>query len=202
MYSEKVRFKPWEGDNYKKTNPKLLILGESFYGKSNGGETVKEYIQSIVDGDWDYAFFTKLQNMFSNPEHWDEITKKNYELNRERFWHDVCFYEYIQHPMKEAKQAVPSHYWEEAKEPFMEVLKVLKPDIVLALGFETYHNLPQGGEEGKTIKWNNNYMETWKYNYNNKLTHVCKIQHPSSPGFSQDVWIGLMDKFLKTVYSS
>lgn len=197
-WSKKVRLVPWVGNNYEKTNPKLLILGESLYNDSKDRKLVNQYIQDLIDDKWNYSFFTKLQNIFSNPEHWEEVSKTIYQLDVEKFWNDVCFHEFIQYPMEQSKQKVPKHYWEEAHDPFMEVLQQLQPDIVIALGFETYNNLPQEGEEGKTIKCKNNSMETWKYNIGDKKITVCKIQHPSSVGFKQQVWIELFGKFLGT----
>ena len=142
MYSESVKIHPWEGNNYNNTNPKILILGLSVYDKEDiSKSTAQSYIEGLIKGEWNYAFFTKVQNMFCNEKHWDKISYKNYNLNKELFWNDFCFYEYIQDRMNHPKEKTPNIYWENAKEPFIEVLKKLKPDIVLALGYETYDNL-------------------------------------------------------------
>jgi len=197
MYSDKIKLLPWEGSNYLEQNTKILILGLSIYDKKKSKHVVQEYIEGLINDDWNYPFFTKIQNIFSNPNHWDEITPERYALNKKLFWDDVCFYEYIQERMDNPKQKVPAKYWENSKGAFKEILQKLKPDIVIALGYEMYMNLPQEGSEGILIKHGNNIMETWKYNISGNDTYVCQVQHPSSVGFKQDIWIKLFEVFLK-----
>jgi hypothetical protein len=197
MYSDNIKLWPWEGSNYNKTNPKILILGMSIYDKTKGRDVVQNYIKGLINDNWNYSFFTRIINMFNNENHWEKIEKDNYQLKKELFWNDVCFYEYIQDRMDEPLQKTPNKYWENAKEPFLEILKKLKPDIVIALGYETYNNLPDIGEDGIRIQHKKNILENWKYKVGNKEIFVCKIEHPSSPRFNIDKHIELFDKFLK-----
>jgi len=195
MYSNKVKLLPWEGTNYNNKYPRILILGLSIYDKKKSKHVVQEYIEGLINDDWNYPFFTKIQNIFSNPNHWDEITQNNYALNKKLFWDDVCFYEYIQERMDNPKQNVPAKYWENAKESLKEILQKLSPDIVIALGYEMYMNLPQDGTEGILINHGNNTMETWKYHTASKDIYVCQVQHPSSVGFKQEIWISYSNYF-------
>ena len=198
MYSNIVKIHPYVGNNYNNTKPKILILGLSVYDKEGISETTAQsYINGLINKEWNYAFFTKIQNTFCNEKHWDKISYKNYSLNVDLFWNDFCFYEYIQDKMNHPKEKTPEVYWENAKEPFIEVLKELKPDIVIALGYETYDNLPEFGEGSITIKYKENVMYTWKYNVDNKDIYVCRVQHPSSFGFNQEIWGKLFQKFIK-----
>jgi len=72
----------------------------------------------------------------------------------------------------------------------------LEPDIVIVLGYETFYNLPEEGEEGKTYKTKKE-MPTWKCQLESKTIHFCGIQHPSSFGFSNEPWQNNFEAFLK-----
>jgi hypothetical protein len=99
--------------------------------------------------------------------------------------------------MNHPKEKIPNIYWENAKEPFIEVLKELKPDIVLALGYETYNNLPESGRSSFKVKYKEYSMDTWIYTIEDRDVFVCKIQHPSSIGFKQEIWSNLFNKFIE-----
>lgn len=199
-FSKSVKMHPWVGEKYKASHPKLLILGESLYDQLAQKDTVIEMIKRIMT-DENYAFFTKLGNVFSNPEQWEYLGGDNYKLNKEKFWNDVAFYEYIQKPLSHAKEIVPPNLWEEAVEPFKEVLEFLQPDVVVALGYDTFEHLPVEGEGGKVYKGKKE-MPTRKYKLRNgKEVIVCGIQHPSSVGFSNEQWIKHFGKFLKDQYN-
>ena len=200
MYSKNVKLVPWVGKEYEKTNPKIMILGMSIYDSENNSRKVlHSYIESLIREEWSYAFFTKIQNMFSNDRHWDFISEDNYKLNNELFWNDFCFYEYIQERMNCPKEQTPIEYWKQAEKPFFEVLEKLFPDIVLCLGYEVYNNLPNEGSYYKQFKYSNLAMDTWKYQIKKKEIIVCQIQHPSSVGFNQQKWGVLVEKFIADI---
>lgn len=187
MYSENVKIHPWKGNNYDNTDPKILILGLSVYDKEEiSKNTAQSYIEGLITGEWTHAFFTKIQNVFSNEKH----------ISREIFWHDFCFYEYIQNRMDHPKEKVPNIYWENAKEPFIEIIKELKPDIILALGYGTYNNLPEFGKSSFKVTYKDQSLETWVYSIDDRNIFVCKIQHPSSMKFKQEIWSNLFRKFI------
>jgi len=199
-YSKKVKLHPWVGENYLNAKPRILILGLSMYNEQGEFErgSVKSMIQSIRDETWTYSFFTKIGHAFSNENHWDENGdgSDDYYLNKNEFWNYVAFYEYLQHVFNHPKESIDPIHYENAKEPFIEIVKILSPDIILTMGFGTCDNLPQDGEYVDTYKHKGLLMEVWKYTYQNKKSYVCRIQHPSSVGFKTWDWGELFTKFL------
>lgn len=111
--------------------------------------------------------------------------------------------------MQYPQQPVPYQYWEEAQPAFISVCNVLKPDLVLCMGKETFYNLPNYGERKRPIKIEDEdaVMNIWVYEKNNITSdyietpmYVCSINHPSSFGFSTEVWFNLFNKFLNRNY--
>ena len=195
-FSSKVAIRPWVGKNYKKQDIKILILGESTNGPDDLTNTeIDDQIQWIINGNWKHAFYTKILNCFSSQSKLNEGFKNTKE-NRQIFWNDVCFYEYIQEKLSKPREKVKKELWDSAKEPFKEVLTKLKPDIVLAIGNETYDNLPQEGDGWKTISKAGTCMETWLYKINRRQIYVCKLKHPSGFGFKSKTAELLFENFL------
>lgn len=194
-----VKILPWVGKNYDKTSPKILILGESIPDERISRQVVRNRVKSLINGKWNYAFFTKLQNMFSSEDQWNRVGVNNYELDHDAFWNSISFTEYVQAPLKSVRNRPTLEMWETAKDVFVEILKTLKPDIVIVIGFDTYNHLPEFGTDGKTIKWHEHQTETWVYKIGRKSIHLIKVQHPSSPGFKQEVWTHLFGVFLRKI---
>lgn len=197
VFSKKVKIEPWVGKDYLEHKPRILILGESYYINTPDVKLV-HIIENIRDGGKNHSFFTKIGNIFSDADDWDEISLNNFQFNRASFWDSIAFTDYIQVPLQEPREKVDPALWEEAKEPFEEVLNVLKPDIVLALG-RTYDNLPEKGTLGGKINVSGKSTEYWVYSLNGHQVKVLKVQHPSSFKFSQDVWLKIHEKFLSSV---
>jgi hypothetical protein len=198
-FSSQIRLLPWIGNEYGKTDPKILILGESIYERPTR-QFVLNMIQPIRDGtNPPGAFFTKVQTCYSNAHHWDVDFKGDYFVNTRRFWDSVAFYEYVQEPMAELGVRPSKQLWDLAKGPFLEVLEKLKPDVVVALGYETYAHLPDGGRGIDDIVSERGRMEVWEYLVDGRPVLVCRTLHPSarSPGFSPDLWLALFETLLR-----
>lgn len=201
-FSSQVKMKPWIGINYFSSKIKMRILGESLYDVKATKNSIIKQVQGIREETWTWAYFTKIKNVFNLES--DTYTNS---VEKESFWNSVCYYEYLTHAMHEAKEKVPAEYWEEAKEPFIEVVEKLKPTVVVCIGFDTFNHLPLFGEEHGIIKISgiDDVLYVWKYNVrikSSKITkpvYVCKIRHPSAPGFTNENWFKLFRKFLKTL---
>lgn len=200
-FSEQVKMWPWIGKNYFSTSPKVLILGESLYGGYATKNHIRNQVQGIVDESWTWAYFTKLKNVFNL-----ESEKYDGSINKESFWESVCYYEYLTHAMHEPKEPVPEEFWSEAKKPFVEVVKKLKPDVIICIGYDTFEHLPDFGEEHKTISKRgvDDKLLIWRYDRLNskqleKPVYICKIKHPSSYGVKNEDWFNLFRKFLNTL---
>ena len=186
-FSEEVKILPWIGKNYKKS-PKILVLGMATYNQARDRRNVvKNMINSLCDGTWtnEKYFWTRTKNV---------LKEKNEETID--FWNRVSFYEYIQGLVK-PKKNISEQNWENANEPFLEVLKVLKPDIIAVIGFLTFNRMKNRFKKGKNITKNGNTMETLECNINKRSVYICKIKHTAAYGFKKDVWRELYFKFIK-----
>ncbi len=188
-----VLLKPWVGENYTNTDPRVMILGESIYYR-NGvpkQEIAKQYIRNLFsnNGEWkdnSPKFFQAIYYCYSSPKHWYKEDGNNWSIDQEDFWKDVAFYEYVQFMQKTAKDRPSSSQWKRSEKPFIEVLNILQPDIVIAIGFATFDNLPNEGDEGKPIKIDDSEMRTWKYKLKSgKATEVLRTHH-TSRGFGSE----------------
>jgi len=85
---------------------------------------------------------------------------------RADFWHRVAFYNYIQIALEEQGDRPTYEMWQAAREPFLQTVRELTPNIILVLGIELHRNLPPVPDG----------------------IIVCPVQHPSARGFSYDEW--------------
>lgn len=196
-FSDIVKMKPWIGEYYLSSKPRILILGLSVYGGRSRKERIESMINSVKTNEWTHSFFTRILNTFNSEDHWFKIEegKEDYYLDKDSFWSTVAFYEYLLHIFDKPKDKIDNKYFEEAKMPFIEVIKKLEPDIVLCMGFETYDNLPEIGEYYKTFNYKNEEIEVWKYSIAEKTTYACRIKHPSSGnGFKSEIWSELYNR--------
>ena len=145
---------PWVGENYPNRPPlsRLLIVAESHYIKAGGGEdddvrrkqleklrkqhtTDKQYTRAVVseycvNDSWGCCNRTL-----------DGIPKTLFgtvEIDRERFWSDAAFYNFVQRPMDYQRQGGPEQAtWDDfssAWPVFLEVIKILEPSHCLFFG--------------------------------------------------------------------
>jgi hypothetical protein len=159
-------FDPWIGSLYATEGirgKRLLILGESHYGGA-GCEYpafTSDVIRDMALRKGRLPFFSRVQRLV--------VGGRGGFSNEERadFWHRVAFYNYVQSSPGNSPRCRPTpEMWEAASEPLRQTLLELSPHIMLVLGIELHRNLPP---------------------INNTVT-VCPIQHPSSVGFSYNVW--------------
>jgi hypothetical protein len=188
-YSQKVKFLPWVGKNYgnNENEPKILILGLSTYDRDpSEGRTTSQLIAEYARDGGNGPFVSRIRNVFS---HEGETPKD--------LWDRVAFTNYIQRVMSESGERNTAQDWEEAKEPFWEVCKKIKPDIVAAVSFTMYDRLPEGGELYKSMKHKEDSMEIWKYDIDERSMYVCKMRHPAAYEFRAEAWQKLFSKFEK-----
>ena len=104
-------------------------------------------------------------------------------MNRRAFWHAVSFYNYLQEPMEGPRMRPRNQLWEEAPQPFQEVLDRLKPDHILVLGQRLWEHLPDHGRPGPTISLKIGMRDTWYYPVGgkNQVAIATWVYHPSTP---------------------
>lgn len=95
---------------------------------------------------------------------------------KSKFWSRVAFYNYCQEIVADKARVRPKDaIWKNSEPAFNEVLKQLKPDLVVVLGKELSRKIPDITDEYE----------------------VCVVNHPSS-AFSYDKWIPVVrDKLAK-----
>jgi hypothetical protein len=163
-----VVFQPWVGNLYRASNRfgvRVLVLGESHYGdESETRPTVTTEVVRWLAQDERHAFFTKVSKVLLGL---DGDTWLNDEARGE-VWEHVAFYNYIQGFVSTDPRVRPTtEMWENSREPFLQVVRELNPQLILVLGIEL----------GRNISAVNGDIE------------VCVIQHPST-GFSYEKWNG------------
>ena len=127
----KVRFKPYVGEKYhhSRYGIKLLVLGESHY---HDEEPDSDFTTQVVNQNAfqpGSSFFTKLTKILIGSD------KDLSEKERKEAWKHVAFYNYIQEIVGDEGRIAPTTaMWEYAHEPFVQVVRELKPDVILILG--------------------------------------------------------------------
>lgn len=145
---ESVRFQPWKGEHYK-IGEGLLVLGMSHYAKPGWGvrdsNKTEAVIKEQIEG--------KRRKFFSNIV---TISKGHRPSDTEcrEFWRSVAFYNYIQETVgKSPRQRHPYKLWSSSEGAFAEVLRCLKPRLVLVIGISNWENISNlGGYEGPRLE--------------------------------------------------
>ena len=158
-------FNPWIGSRYALDGiggKRLLILGESHYGgdSCHYPEFTTEVIRDMALQKGRLPFFSRIQRLVIGGRGGFSVEE------RADFWHRVAFYNFIQTSLEVLGSRPTYEMWQMGREPFLQTLQELRPDIILILGIELERNLPPI-PDGIT---------------------VCAIQHPSAIGFSYDNW--------------
>ena len=187
---ERVHFTPWIGDNYwsgHRFGKRVLVLGEAHYTWDEGmpplpSNLTIQCIEEQISGEGTYAFWTKIAIAFLN-EHPSVEDKKE-------FWHSVSFYNYIQESVGLGPRVRPTEeMWENAREPFDEVLSKLCPQFIAVLGYELWDALPADGSEGPRVRDAKGHDEPlWRYPHPEGEAWAFRLMHPSARGFSARSW--------------
>ena len=170
-------FDPWIGSRFKSDGIRgirLFILGEANYGTGEG-ERQRTHTADIVrmlGVQGRFRFYTVTQRLVSGGR------GRLSDAERAEFWERVAFYNYIQSfPGPKARWRPTPEMWAAARDPFLQTLKEVDPQIVLVLGHELRRNLPHipAGIE------------------------VCAVQHPSYPGFRYAQWQPVVEAALDAI---
>ena len=125
-------FKPWVGENYKSSKPKILVLGESHYGNGQELQTFTEEVirGCAIGGGGKTRLFTIVAKILSGKSYvWMSPDDKQV------FWQNVAFYNYIQVIVGGEPRIRPTkEMWERSQQALKHVLTDLAPDIVIVLG--------------------------------------------------------------------
>ncbi len=187
-------FQPWVGGNYWNAslyNRRILILGESHYEWRVGADIPenpeKDLTQTAVRKQTEgltNAFWTKIAAMLTGK------TPSCLTLeDKEKFWHQVAFYNYIQEMLRSRKERLTKEMWKSAEHPFERVLQILKPHFVLMCGSELFDNTPiLGGKAGPVIEGAMEGRTWWYPLQNGEQAFAYAVYHPSSPKFKNTAY--------------
>ena len=196
---QQMFFFPWIGKDYKTGGifgRKILVLGESHYcgagcegcGTEKCAEchsftenVLNEYLdESLPRKNWMRTFVKFERSLVNHETDWKE---------RKEIWNSLAFYNYLQVPMDDARQAGTQQQYRDAEDPFFQALDSLKPDIMIVWGYRLWDLMPAS-------RWENGYpIQIDDYNVlhgayftndGKAVTTVC-VYHPSA-GYSWDFW--------------
>jgi|HubBroStandDraft_4_1064222.scaffolds.fasta_scaffold00671_10 hypothetical protein len=169
-------FNPWVGPLYKSeglSGVRLLVLGETQYSGdasykeprrarySEADETEQNVIDLAINGPVQHRpFWNKVTKLLLNRANGESISK----ADRADLWNRIAFYNCIQWTMPAGRTKPTRAMWDEAREPFLSVVRKLSPHIILVLGRRMQGNLPPVS-----------------------CVTVC-IPHPASRGFTYGAW--------------
>lgn len=155
-------FKPWIGSKYLENQfgVRILILGESHYGDND--DKYDEYTIDVIKlwgKERRLAFFSKITKSVLNYDSSDYLS----DAERSEFWEHVAFYNYVQAIVGAGARIRPTdEMWKKSESALYDVIKQLKPQLVIVLGIELQNNLPPLPEN----------------------LSICCLAHPSSGRFS------------------
>jgi len=180
-------FTPWVGATYGQERKQLLILGASHY----------HWCRVCADAGTPLPTSTTVrciaEIVVSGPaiQHWVNI---EYALGgkalegdeRARFWQRVAYYNYVQEsvgyfgvsgrPPKPSKKM-----WQAAKPAFRSLIEVLKPSLVVVLGYELWSELPE--EDGKLndVSVEGKVLQRCIYSLaDGRAVVACRVRHPAA----------------------
>lgn len=174
-------FEPWVGRNYATNENRLLVLGESHYGKSSmSANFTKILIKEYIEGTWTHRFWTNIMQVVYGQPYW--------KIDRAEFWGKVAFYNYVQQIVAEtAGVAPPPDMFTNSEAAFFSVLDSLRPKTILVLSKRLWENLPSDGRYGQEICLGNGSRGTWIYPYTKGEALATWLPHPSY-NFSWHRW--------------
>lgn len=192
-YSSDVFFVPWEGAEYEANAKKLLLVGESHHGSDPQPtwtiEVVRRYIANEIKEPW-FRTFTTIAQL---------LTGKNPEaIDRSKFWNAVSFYNYVQQPVPGARDRPTEEMFVQGRAGFREVVTVLRPTHILALGDILWQHMPEFDEERPAIKVEAVQSDCGIYKSPDGRHRSLALHtpHPVSWGFSPKAWHPLVVSFL------
>ena len=208
-----VYFQPWIGDNYGSSYPRILIIGDSHYcGVENckfcgvrGNKPIEEFgacsnftKDRIIEyinfrkgigkkEDWMTKTFLRFDKIFYGKE--DISVEESVQL-----WKSVAYYIFVQ----TALSADPSNTnysgedYGNSSSMAMEIIKELKPDLVIVWGNRAYESLSDEG-------WHNGIINgSGYYDLDSDHKAYCiKINHPSRAIVSD--WNNTLSDFMGAV---
>ena len=194
-------FEPWIGAEYGKAKnpwPRLLILGDSHYGKEEW--QVPDFTRRVVleqalgkdeqGRPWRgkrSKLFVELATLLLGASRAGDVG----EEARERVWNRIAFSNYVQEIVGPEHDSVPTDaMWDTGRRSFGPILDFVGPEAVIVCGWRVWKNLPPcqtevlHGTEGDPKAW----RERTYARPDGGSVRMVRIDHPSSPGWTYERW--------------
>jgi hypothetical protein len=128
---------PWVGTDYGKDALSVFVLGESSYRGNRGHPLPSDWnrriICSFLEKNNDRTIKGAMDVFYDSPPDPEE---------RHKFWQRTAFANCVQVDMGKPGNRPRSQEWREGQTAFRQYLVDLQPQLVLAIGFGTWDNLP------------------------------------------------------------
>jgi len=140
---EGLTWYPWIGNNFDQQNSKLLLIGESHYADDGEGNFDEECFHSFLNDKWTTASY--IQNFTKNNRILGKDTWSLYEniyralfrttnIDVEKFWSKVAFYNFIQRPMKSISERPSNSDYRDSFNIFINLVKKISVTHCIFLG--------------------------------------------------------------------
>lgn len=198
---EKLKWLPWIGADYQKTN--LLIVGESFYDDGEGWpESDPEAPRSLVKNQG----LNSKNPDFSNRKLFDAVEKiilnqdKSSFEERDKIWTSVAYMNIVQRVLEDSESRPNNDDFDLGWPVILDIAEIIKPKVILKLGVEGFgrlgHLLVDGFNGWKTINgdgfWTKpeHIITIRKNDYDMK---IIAIHHPSSRShYGNEYWSSII----------
>jgi hypothetical protein len=197
-----LKWLPWIGNSSK---CKILLVGESHYttteedlkNQENDDYTRKVVNDMGVNGNkYKSPFFPNILRLFLSRT---DLTHEQ----RQSFWDNMAFYNFIQTPMETKKGRPQKSDYELGWENFYEMIKVLKPEVCIFLGLSAANHFNLGEKHAQNYvlsyhKWGDIQVGKTKsihlqLSKSEHTIEIYAIKHPSSRFFSATKWRSFLE---------
>jgi hypothetical protein len=191
-----IRHKPWVGDKFATSMPRLMILGDSHHNGGLDPKTDSSTIRTVDD--WilgvskpSYRFFTNLAIAVTG----DEPSR----LNRRESFQQILFYNYVLAIMSGSRESPTKENYAESELAFREVVEKHRPTHIAVLGHKLWNNMPYfdppGFREGESVTLEDRRFNIGRWRTANAEPLAMWMQHPSSVGFNGRAWYPRLQAF-------
>ena len=196
---------PWVGAKFATAEKKVLVVAESHYSSENDKEQIAKKLAEVAgdigltkDVVWESHIYDWWHSTMVSGLHRALFkTSRLPEQGRKSLWEHIAFYNFIQRPMEynaEVKERPSGEEFFAGWNTFVEVVKILKPEVVIFVGTTAMRCFKQAlsamnvkHEEVSCEFANGAYSRFGWLEADNYRTSLISIRHTSN-FFSWPTW--------------
>lgn len=203
----KVFFKPWVGENYDSGGifkKKILVVGESHYCTCKLCKDIcgTSEISPCEDLNPDVEVKKYLSGQSNTTYRKFEKSLKLVQTRKESqaIWNSIVFYNYIQEALPNFKSVPTKRQWENAEDPFFEILNKYNPQLIICWGKRLYNQMPfLGWKKNDSIIISNREIRNGYYFFGNNKVLTIGIHHPAFRGYDCCEWRNIINYFIEQI---